>query len=376
MQERCGGGAWIFPLAPRLCAGDANLRARFSPRPPPLLFSPDELSDVKPSSLEEVHAVAQRALVAGRASGDGLGVLCIHLEGFELGVIELGETAAVAAYVRVLEDLPQGGGQFLCGFREGAKVFFYVQGVDSDAMRGLAEASCKVGLSKICGGKLRHGVSAGAAHSSGLRVGAGTPEDVRIAAERGARLALRTGGGRFAFIERFGPAPSAKVDRSKSGQGVSSASLDGVGSVALPNQREADRAEPQGRPHLQQRSKPPHRLKDEPVQRQPRLHDALPIHGQDGAEDLNELLRANDLQWQARVERLERRLNKMSRLLDAGSESAVNLNPSDSGVSSQFRCVQGLDFRDDQFEAKTGLMSALFEANREIQDRLKERSAG
>ncbi len=341
-----------------------------------MLFFPDKLSDVKPSSLEEVHALAQLAFEAGHASGDGLGVLCIHLEGFESSVIELGEVAAVTAYASVLEDLPQGGGQFLCGFRDGAKAFFFVQGVDSNAMRGLAEASCKVGLSKISGGKLRHGVSAGAAHSSGLRVGAGTPEDVRIAAERGARLALRTGGGRFAFIERFGPAPSAKVDRSKSGQGVSSTSLDGAGSVAPPNQREVARVEPQGLPQLQQRPKLPHRLEDEPVERQPRLHTAPPIHGQDGAEDLNELLRANDLQWQARVERLERRLNKMSRLLDAGSESVVNVNPSDSGVSSQFRCVQGLDCRDDQFDAKTGLMSALFEANREIQDRLKERSAG
>lgn len=71
------------------------------------------------------------------------------------------------------------------------------------------------------------------------------------------------------------------------------------------------------------------------------------------------------------VSLLERRLNKVSHSLEA-SETALRRNatpdPTDSGVASIYRTVQGLTDVEGDVELKKKMMSKIFEANLELKD--------
>lgn len=301
--------------------------------------------------LGQVHALAERALTAGSASGQGLGVLCIHFDGYEERCRRDGESIAVAAFIKRLERMPFESHQILCGHRDGAKAIFYVQGLDGDGMRCLGQQCCDAGGS----GKKGTGLSVGAAHSLGQRHGNIALENVRLAAVRGARLALRTGGGRFAYIERFGPAMVANL-------ALQTEPIEPAKPARPPAPKPPEESTWILRP------KEPPQIKSTPVDPQPVVGD----------QDLfEERMRSSELAWQRRVDRLERRLEKMGRLLEGAEQrSDEPAQWVDGGVASRFQSVQGLDQRDDQFEAKAGLMSALFQANKEMRDNLNGRTAG
>ncbi|MBL4770258.1 MAG: hypothetical protein JKY61_03750, partial [Planctomycetes bacterium] len=105
----------------------------------------------------------------------------------------------------------------------------------------------------------------------------------------------------------------------------------------------------------------------------PKLGDG--VHSESRYE-LERLLKSSELAWQSRVEILERRLEKMGRLLEGVGNNSDNAIPLEVGVPSRFQAVQGLSTADTQFEAKSGLMSALFLANQKMREGLNGRSAG
>ncbi len=76
---------------------------------------------------------------------------------------------------------------------------------------------------------------------------------------------------------------------------------------------------------------------------------------------------------QREIDRLERRVTKLTRLLDeteAELRQAVRLASQDPGVASVFESVQGLDVEDAQLEKKAELMTAIFQANLRMRARL------
>ncbi len=114
------------------------------------------------------------------------------------------------------------------------------------------------------------------------------------------------------------------------------------------------------------------------------------------AEKLRELLTADpslsggsdaDLQQQIQdlmaqhnrqIQVLERRIGKLTTSLDAteGQLSRMALmRDVDTGVSSIYRDVQGLDAGDDEKDTKRGLMSSIFDANVLLQEEIARRAA-
>ena len=302
--------------------------------------------------------MAERALAAGTASGQGLGVLCIHLDGFEDRCKRDGEAKSIAFFIELLQSMPFDPSRVLCGHREGAKAIFYVQGGDSKAMRSLGQACCDAPSTSRSRAERSVGLSVGAAHSSGQHNGRVVLENVRLAAIRGARLVLRTGGGRFAFIERFGPAMVRGAQHEAS----------------TPKDPAQERASVQKAIDSLLPTEPTFVLRPQ-AKDGPRTQESAHPSPQEGSPQFEEWMRSSELAWQRRVDLLERRLEKMGRLLD-GAEHQKRPVRSESGVASRFQSVQGLDQTDDQFEAKAGLMSALFTANKKIHDNLKSRTAG
>ena len=77
---------------------------------------------------------------------------------------------------------------------------------------------------------------------------------------------------------------------------------------------------------------------------------------------------------QRQIDTLERRIAKLNRLLgetEAELQRAVRKAVVEPGKSSMYDTVQGLDAMDEQFEKKTRLMTAIFEANLEMRAALE-----
>lgn len=78
---------------------------------------------------------------------------------------------------------------------------------------------------------------------------------------------------------------------------------------------------------------------------------------------------AGDSQARHRIKLLERRLQKMMRLLeDQENHSMGGLE--DDGVASIYRVVQGVDARDAQAEDKRALMASIFLQNVKLRERV------
>ncbi|MEZ6017377.1 MAG: hypothetical protein R3F49_19850 [Planctomycetota bacterium] len=81
----------------------------------------------------------------------------------------------------------------------------------------------------------------------------------------------------------------------------------------------------------------------------------------------------SDANSQARIELLERRLAKLSRVLDertAQLQLRMERGAVDNGVASTFTEVQGLRGDSEEVHRKRELMSAIFDANRKLRERV------
>lgn len=76
-----------------------------------------------------------------------------------------------------------------------------------------------------------------------------------------------------------------------------------------------------------------------------------------------------DSQARHQIQLLERRLQKMTRLLEEqGKEISSAHEPEDQGVASVFREVQGVETEDAQAEHKKALMDSIFRQNMKLRD--------
>ena len=74
---------------------------------------------------------------------------------------------------------------------------------------------------------------------------------------------------------------------------------------------------------------------------------------------------------------LERRIGKLTVSLEATEGQLArmsNLQEVDTGVASIYREVQGLDTGSDGAEAKKEMMSAIFQANLDLQEEIAKRA--
>lgn len=76
---------------------------------------------------------------------------------------------------------------------------------------------------------------------------------------------------------------------------------------------------------------------------------------------------AGDSQARHRIKLLERRLQKMMRLLENQENPSMGVLE-DDGVASIYRVVQGVDARDAQAEDKRALMASIFLQNVKLRD--------
>lgn len=334
-----------------------------------VLFHPDDLHGRLPASREQVERLATRALLANRAAGTGFAVLAVALDGFADWDLRVDRSFADGLFRAVLEGMLGEQPAIVCGRREGGQALLFVQGLDPEEAKGLAEGMVarapKVNLSAR-GGPVRSTVSVGGAHVAGFRGSADMLlTDAIRAAQRGARLATRSGGDRSAWIERFGSAPQREIARGPA-----------------PEAKSAPQAELEA-------SAPVTSAPGEPVAPEGKDWKALPQV--DLEADLEALLmerygaafssylQDREMTWERRVELLERRIEKLGSLLEgeqalrrADRQAAVR----DVGVASRFRSVQGLDEDDHHFEAKQGLMAAIYEANLKLRGGDPGRTAG
>lgn len=98
--------------------------------------------------------------------------------------------------------------------------------------------------------------------------------------------------------------------------------------------------------------------------------DRRPVRDSQPEED-----RDRDGAYRAEIERLERRLRKVSELLDTREEELrklVEAGRVDTGLASIYREVEGIRDDSPMAETKKDMMSAIFEANRKLQSRLKQ----
>jgi len=79
-----------------------------------------------------------------------------------------------------------------------------------------------------------------------------------------------------------------------------------------------------------------------------------------------------DVGARRQIDLLERRLAKMTRLLEEKEQEVAitAARPSESGVASVFREVQGLDGSGEEVERKKALMSRIFEANLDLRKQI------
>lgn len=78
---------------------------------------------------------------------------------------------------------------------------------------------------------------------------------------------------------------------------------------------------------------------------------------------------ASDSQARHRIKLLERRLQKMMRLLEDQENPSMG-GLEDDGVASIYRVVQGVDARDVQAEDKRALMASIFLQNVKLRERV------
>ena len=78
---------------------------------------------------------------------------------------------------------------------------------------------------------------------------------------------------------------------------------------------------------------------------------------------------AGDSQARHRIKLLERRLQKMMRLLEDQENSSMG-GLEEDGVASIYRVVQGVDARDVQAEDKRALMASIFLQNVKLRERV------
>lgn len=84
---------------------------------------------------------------------------------------------------------------------------------------------------------------------------------------------------------------------------------------------------------------------------------------------------AGDSQARHRIKLLERRLQKMMRLLEDQENSSMG-GLEDDGVASIYRVVQGVDARDVQAEDKRALMASIFLQNVKLRERVTFGTSG
>ena len=336
-----------------------------------MLFHPDALTDQLPASADQVERLAQRALEANGAAGTGFALLVLNLDGYADWKLRLDQAFADGLFRAVLEQCVQGQESLVCGRREGGLAYLYLQGVSLAEAKAVGER-CLLQARHLNlsgrGGPTRLALSLGGAHSAGFRtkqVALQLPDLVR-AAERGARLAVRSGGDRSAWIERFGAAPS--VSSEAPGGDPSSHVEEGAHSVEESGAAAAASEAPQ---ELQEIVWQPPSPEDAAAawKALPQVDleadlEALLVERYGDA--FSNYLHDRDESWERRVERLERRIEKLGNLLEheqSRQRAAARSQGEDAGLASRFRTVQGLDEQDQQFEAKQGLMAALYEAN-------------
>ncbi len=83
-----------------------------------------------------------------------------------------------------------------------------------------------------------------------------------------------------------------------------------------------------------------------------------------------------DSQARHQIQLLERRLVKMARLLEVrDQESLSTAAPTEDGVASIYRQVQGLGGRGKEVKKKQALMSRIFDENLKLRERVTSASS-
>lgn len=315
-----------------------------------MLFTPDALAGRLPATRAEVRALFEHAFRGARRESADLALIALQLDGFESLAQERGVPYGAALLCRTVGEVVPGLGEgVVCGWRERERVHLVVQQLTPAELAGrthaLVAAVRRMSLASA-GGPASLSVSVGTAHVALPRRGEGEPEpdELVAAAGRCLRLASLAGGGKVVHAERLAarranatPAPSETE----------------LGEVVLPAR--PPRAAAPRKPELVQP-----RVEPEP---QPVVEQAPVASGTD------ELL-GN------RVSRLERRLAKLSNLLEKAIDKGVSVPEEvERGMASTYREVQGLSESDDSYEAKSALMSTIFEANMALHQRHRDRSA-
>ncbi|HRV82603.1 MAG TPA: hypothetical protein P5218_14300, partial [Planctomycetota bacterium] len=304
--------------------------------------------------------LALRAMIANRQAGRGFGVLEFVLDGYGDWIQRRDRAFADGLFVSLLDDLVRGESALVCGMRTGGRATLFLQSLTQAQLGVVAQGWSRRAQAMSFasrGGPDRLTVSMGAAHLEGYR-STDAPcqlEDLEFAARRGARLVGRTGGSQFALIERFGGAPPESI-------GLAPSQVHAEPDRSLDTASKAD-----GAPSPQ-----PVQPKAVPAPTPEELERTLAARY---GEAFARLLEGRDLEWERRVQLLEKRLEKLGLMVDSAARAAMQ-PAADTGVASRFQTVQGLTQDDELFESKQGLMSAIYQANLEIRQRLKGRSVG
>ncbi len=314
-----------------------------------MLFTPDALAGRLPATRAEVRALFEHAFRGARRESADLALIALQLDGFEALAQERGVPYGAALLCRTVSDVaPSLGDGVVCGWRERERVYLVVQQLTPTELAGrthaLVAAVRRINFASA-GGPASLSVSIGTAHVALPRRGEGepAPDELVSAAGRCLRLASLAGGGKVVHAERLAakrpsPAPAA-----------SEIGLDELILPARPPRPAALR-----RPEL--------------VQAQPEPQPA-PVTAAPAPAPGDELL-GN------RVSRLERRLAKLSNLLEKAIDKGVSVPEEvERGMASTYREVQGLSEKDESYEAKSALMSTIFEANLALHERHRDRSA-
>lgn len=322
-----------------------------------LLFTPDALAGRLPATRAEVRALFEHAFRGARREGVNLALIALQLDDFERVAEERGVPYGAALLCRTVADVaPQLGEGVVCGWRERERVYLVVQRLEPaqlvERTHALVSTARRSRYSSV-GGPSEVSVSVGTAHVALPRRGEGEPEpdELVAAAGRCLRLALLAGGGQVVHAERLAarrtaaPAPPAAPE---------------LGEVLIP-----------ARPPEQ---RPPAIARLQPVPGPPPAAPAPAVphpvqESQPAPAPQDELLGT-------RVSRLERRLSKLSDLLEKAIEGGVSVPKEvERGVASTYREVQGLSSDDESYEAKSALMSTIFEANLALHERHRERAS-
>lgn len=107
-----------------------------------------------------------------------------------------------------------------------------------------------------------------------------------------------------------------------------------------------------------------------------RIEEARPVNPTETVQGTARMSDVGDSQARHQIQLLERRLRKMTLLLEQqGQEISSGRGLEDHGVASEFREVQGLDSADAQAEHKKTLMESIFRENVKLRERVTSSSS-